>query len=298
MTIEFNCPKCKALIAFPDKHAGKRAKCLTCKQRLIIPDASGERPERIADEPVDKGDPLPGFYKAAFADGWRLFFTSDGLAGLVFITAAVCFKFFLGHTDYSVPTRGFTIQLPTGWIITLLAWGSLFAYYLDVIESGTLDEDQLPEVSVGLWDIIKALWVFGYGLVMVLTPCILWLGVQRAWNQPSPKVTWVLANLGILLLPTVLLTFGVNRDVGIMARLDQMIWPAIKALRPFLLLALSFVVVWNLQMLTRDYDDPGDGGTVGLSLRLASQWAVQVLAVMVMRAIGVFYRHYACYFAW
>jgi hypothetical protein len=298
MTIEFNCPKCKALIAFPDKHAGKRAKCLTCKQRLIIPNASGQRPERVADEPVDKGDPLPGFYKAAFADGWRLFSTSDGLAGLVFITAAVSFKFFLGHTDYSVPTRGFTIQLPTGWIITLLAWGGLFAYYLDVIESGTLDEDQLPEVSVGLWGIIKALWVFGYGLVVVLTPCILWLGVQHTLSHPRPSVTWVLANLGILLLPTVLLTFGVNRDVGIMARLDQMVGPAIRAFRPYLFVALSFLVVWNLQMLTRDYAGLQAANTGVVALHLAAQLAIQVLAIRVMRALGVFYRHYACYFAW
>jgi hypothetical protein len=298
MTIEFNCPKCKALIAFADKHAGKRAKCLTCKQRLIIPGASGKKPERVADEPVDKGDPLPGFYKAAFADGWRLFLTSDGLAGLVLVTAAVCFKFFAGHMDYSAPTPGFTLQLPVGWVITLLAWGILFGYYLDVIESGTFDQDQLPEVSVGLWGIVKALWVFGYGLVMVLTPCILWLGVQHTLSHARPSVTWVLANLGLLMLPTLLLTFGVNRDVGIMARFDQMIGPAIKAFRPYLLVALAFLVVWNLQMLTRDYADLRDADTGVVVLHLAGQLAIQVLVIMVMRALGVFYRHYACYFAW
>jgi hypothetical protein len=298
VTIEFNCPNCKALIAFPDKHAGKRARCLTCKQRLIIPAHSGAKPAKVAPEPEDKGDPLPGFYKAAYGDGWRLFLTSDGLTGLVFITAAVCFKFFMGHTDYSVPTRGYTVQLPIGWIVTLLAWGSLFWYYLDVIEAGTLDDDQLPEVSLGLWSIIKGLWSFGYGLVLALTPCIVWMGVQRAWNCPSPKVTWVLANLGLLLFPTVILTYGVNRDVGILARVDQMIGPAFRAFRPYVSVALSFLVVWNLQMFTRDYGDLQDAATGVIGLHLAAQVAIQVLAVMTMRALGAFYRHYACCFAW
>ena len=49
MTIQFNCPNCDSVMAFADKHVGKRAKCTTCGQRLIIPEKSGETGLKIYD---------------------------------------------------------------------------------------------------------------------------------------------------------------------------------------------------------------------------------------------------------
>ena len=47
MTIQFNCPNCDALIAFDGKHRGKRARCITCGQRLIIPLTDGAVPTKV-----------------------------------------------------------------------------------------------------------------------------------------------------------------------------------------------------------------------------------------------------------
>jgi hypothetical protein len=304
MTIEFNCPQCKAVIAFPDRHAGKRARCLTCKQHLIIPAASGQRPALAAPDPVDKGDPVPGFYKAAFVDGWRLFFTLDGLTGLVFVAAAVGFRFFVGHTDYSAPTPGFNILLPIGLIVTLASWGSLFCYYLDVITAATLEGDQLADVTLGdgvlgvVWSIVKGLWMFAFGLLLVEMPYLVWLGLQEWLGFRSTVVPRILTHVGLLVFPMVILTFGVNRDVAMLGRVDQMIRPMLRAFRPYLSVAVLFWVVWNLQMFTRDYGDLKDQGTGVVSLLLAAQLAVQVLAITAMRALGLFYKHHACYFAW
>jgi ribosomal protein S27E len=64
MTIQFNCPYCDALIAFPDRHAGKHARCLTCGQLFIIPSSDGEKPQKIEPK-IQKAEPVPGFYRAA-----------------------------------------------------------------------------------------------------------------------------------------------------------------------------------------------------------------------------------------
>lgn len=72
MTIEFNCPKCGALVAFDSKHAGKRAKCLACGQRFLIPSQSFQKPEKAEPEAEPKEDPIPGFYRAVFIDSWRI----------------------------------------------------------------------------------------------------------------------------------------------------------------------------------------------------------------------------------
>ena len=100
MTIEFNCPNCDSVIGFPDKHAGRQAHCTTCGQQFIIPNKSFEKAEKFK-PPEDNSEPEPGFYRAVFIDNWKLFINPKNITGLVFVTAAVCFKFFTGHVDYS-----------------------------------------------------------------------------------------------------------------------------------------------------------------------------------------------------
>ncbi|MCK4292583.1 MAG: hypothetical protein KAY65_05260, partial [Planctomycetes bacterium] len=74
MTIQFNCPNCDALIAFADKYSGKRARCSTCGQILIIPSRDSKTPKKIKPQ-IEKAEPLPGFYHAVFLDSWKIFLT-------------------------------------------------------------------------------------------------------------------------------------------------------------------------------------------------------------------------------
>ncbi len=97
--IQFYCPNCNAVIAFDSQHSGKRAKCATCGQGLVVPSESVSRPKTVAGEPEDRGDPVPGFYRAVLADTWKGFICPQNLVGLVFIFAAICFKFFSDHVD-------------------------------------------------------------------------------------------------------------------------------------------------------------------------------------------------------
>jgi hypothetical protein len=101
MTIEFNCPHCNALVAFDEKHCGKRARCFTCSERFIIPSRDEKKAKKIK-LPEERGEPLPDFYRMVFVESWKLFTTPDNITGLVFIFVAVCFKFFTADWNFSL----------------------------------------------------------------------------------------------------------------------------------------------------------------------------------------------------
>jgi DNA-directed RNA polymerase subunit RPC12/RpoP len=303
MTIEFNCPSCGALIAFDSKHAGKRAHCTNCGQRFIIPQKNFETPEKIETEPEEAGEPLPGFYHAVFVESWRLFSKPENATGLVFVVAAVCFKFFIGHTDYSFAMGAFRVYAKTGLITTLSAWGCLFWYYMEIIYSTAFDVEELPDVYMGglfgfIWNIVVSLSAFVFSLIIVLLPCIIFLWISRKVGLDWPVVTYILMLAGLFAFPMVLLTFSVGRDILMAARPDYLIKPIAKAFWPYVVVVGLFMLVWELQLHTVGYGKLIGKSTTVVGLHLFANLAVQALALIAMRSIGLFHRHFSCYFPW
>jgi hypothetical protein len=298
MTIQFNCPNCHELIAFADKHRGKRAHCATCGQRFVIPLVSDQTPKKI--KPAEKkAEPLPGFYRAVFIDNWKLFAGARNVTGLVLVAAAVCFKFFAGHTDYSWTFGEFRFQAPTGLVITLAAWGCLFWYYMEVISSTALDVEGLPDVYMGgffgfIWNVTVSLFVFAMLMIVVLLPSI----IYRAVSTRTDAVWYVLVHVGLFIFPMAILTYSVGRDIGLVFRLDYMLRPIAKALGPYLVVFGLFALTWELQLRTVGYGRLADRGNTVIALHLLANLAVQMIAIMTMRSIGLFYRHYSGYFRW
>ena len=134
MTIKFNCPNCDEVIGFADKHLGKQAQCISCGQRLIIPTKTGKK-AKIVEPEKENLVPEPGFFRAVFIESLKLFIHLQNVTGLVFVTAAVCFKFFLGHVDFSWTVGYFRFQAPVGFVISLAVWGCLFWYYMESLNS-------------------------------------------------------------------------------------------------------------------------------------------------------------------
>jgi len=298
MTIQFNCPSCNGLIAFADKHAGKTARCTTCGQRFIIPLASSESPKKV-ERPEEKAEPLPGFCRAVFIDSWKLFVRPKSATGLVFITAAVCFKFFGGHTDYSFTMGAFRVQAPTGLGITLAAWGCLFWYYMEIIHSTALDVEDLPEVSMGgffgpIWNVTTSLFAFAMALVFGLLPSIVYLAISK-----KAGVAWhALVYAGLFVFPMAILTFSVGKDIGMVFRPDYLLKPIARAFGPYLVIFGLFALAWELQLRTFGYGQLMDKDASIIALHLLANLAVQGIAVIAMRSIGLFYRHYSCHFPW
>ena len=298
MTIQFYCPNCDAVIAFEDKHIGKRAKCTNCGQRLIIPGESGETAKKF-EEPEEKGEPIAGFYRAALVDSWKLFARAQNAMGLVFVTAAVCFWFFTGHTDYSFNFGNFRVQLPTGQIVTLCSWGCLFWYYMEIIYSTSFEVDDLPEVYMDglfgfIWNIVKSLYGFAVAMMIVLIPCAVTIGISGGTGNAAI----IVGMAGLFAFPMAILTVAVGRDLRMLLRPDRMVKPIIAAIGPYAVSAGLFILAMTLGLKTKEYGNVAGRGIVVVGLHLLGTLAVQVLAIVAMRAIGLFYRHYSCHFPW
>ena len=293
MTIQFFCPSCNDIIGFPDKHAGRRARCTNCGQFFIIPSENYKKPKKVKLQ-EEKGDPLPGFYRAVFIDNWKLFFDSENVTSLAFVIVVVCFKFF----TYS--------SWCCGNVIPYIVWGWLFGFYLNIIYETAFEIDKLPEINLGtsitfLWYIIKPLFLFSITLAVVQLPCIIrfFMLKERGLSfNDIPQLEFgllhVLFIFGLFLFPVAILTTSVGQTFT-MFRPDYFLGPVFKAFVPYAVTVLLLVAAALLEVRTTQFTGAGLATTAG---HLAMNLAVQVIAIFAMRSIGLFLRHYSCYFAW
>ena len=296
MTIQFNCPNCDALIAFGDKYAGKRARCTTCGQIFIIPSKSDEKAKKVKPQ-IEKSVPDPGFYRAVFLDSWKLFVSRANAAGLVFVAAVVCFKFFLSPA------------MCCGHVTFFVVWGWLLGFYLNIIYETAFGIDKLPEIYLGtsitfLWYIIKPFLVFFATMAAVQLPFIVTLflladyGItyQNIWHTHTGPylLLQILFILGLFLFPMAILTTAVAQAFT-MLRPDYILAPIFRAIVPYIIVVALLVAACVLEMQTTQFE----GSAFPVTARnLALNLAVQILAIIAMRSIGLFYRHYTCYLRW
>jgi hypothetical protein len=302
MTVKFYCPSCDAIIAFDSKHSGKRARCLKCGQIFIIPQKDDEIPKKIKPEPEPKGDPVPGFYHAVFLKSWKLFFDPQNATSLVFVIAVICFKFFLADA------------LCMNYISFVFVWGWLLAFYLNIIYETAFEIDHLPQIQLAdsdflgptalAWYILKPLLIFAYTMFIVLLPFIIALALledkgstyQNTWQARTGYhlLLQVLFIFGLFLFPMAVLTTAVGKDITLL-RPDYILAPILKAPLSYLVVVALLVAAALLQSKTKHFENAAIAVTAA---DLALNLAVQVIAIIAMRSIGLFFRHYSCYLKW
>ena len=293
MTIQFHCPKCGSLIAFTDKHAGQVAKCMTCGQRQIIPEKSGQTPEKI--EPKVPKIPLPGFYRAVFIDSWKIFIDKDNLTAIAFVIAAVCFRFF---------TTGVCCLA----VITYFAViGYFFGFYLQIIRETAAGEDKLPEIELGttitfLGYIFKPILIFAFAVFIVQLPFIITLAFfsdkgatwENIW-ETTTALNLVMRGLfvaGLFLFPMAILVAAVLEDLPELLRFDRLFVPVIRAFIPYLTVVALLAAVCFIETKTKQYSP--DASILSIAGNLTVNLATQVVAIIAMRSIGLFHRHFGC----
>lgn len=302
MTIQFNCPNCGALIAFESKHVGKRARCLTCNQLFIIPEKDNQTPKKVKppESPLDKALPLPGFFRAALVDNWKIFFDRKNVTTLAFVAAAVCFKFFL---------CGEICCAPVAYVVI---WGWLLGFYLNVIYETAFGIDELPEIYLGtsftfFWYIVKPFATFFFTMFAVQFPFIIALSLLQdkgltyynMWQTHTPmalllKIFFI---SGIFIFPMAILTTAIGKTPALL-RPDYLLAPILKALIPYLLVFALLAAACLLETRTVQMDYTEKISITASSAQLGLNLAVQVLAIIAMRSIGLFYKHYQCYLRW
>jgi hypothetical protein len=302
MTIEFNCPNCKAVIAFADKYGGKQAHCTSCQQHFIIPVKSFEKAKKVQIG-EERGDPIPGFYRAVFVDSWKLFTNPKNAAGLLFIVIVVVFKFFGASLDINLFIQGeslaFEFYIPLGWAARAAAWGCLFWFYSEMIYATGFDQDELPIVTVGgfrglVWIIVRCLYSIFAILLVAGLPFVVVYFLTRWLHVESTVPLYAFAIIGLFLLPIAIMNIAVGRDLTLL-RPDHLFVPIFRAFRPYLVPVILLGVAIGLQIPISQYahQEPSVAGRY-----LLLNVAVQPVFMIAMRSIGLFYRHYSCHLTW
>jgi hypothetical protein len=117
-------------------------------------------------------------------------------------------------------------------------------------------------------------------------------GIQQNWAV-FPFVV-----LGLFLFPMAVMMVSISRDLLMLFRLDYFLKPIRKAFWHYLFLAGLFVLTWQLQYISLNYEDVAGRPNSIILLHLSAVLGIQILAIFTMRATGLFYRHFACYFKW
>ena len=307
MTIKFNCPKCDALIAFDSKHAGKRAHCQTCGQAFIIPSKDDKKPKKIKTKEIEIVEPLPGFYRAVFINSWKIFTTRNNATPLVFVAVLVCIKFFLGHLRVTiiVPLLIATLEfrLPLGIILTIVSWVGLVWYYMQIIYSTAFEAEDLPQIHLGgdlpglIWNLLKLTYTFCIMLFVVELPYIIAALITRKMGIEWPVFLTILKFGGLFFFPMAILTIAIGKDLT-MLRPDYILIPVFKAFKPYLVVAALLITFGVLEMQTKQFADLAKETFLSTTGNLFFNLALQIIAIIAMRTIGLFYRHYTCHLPW
>jgi len=306
-TITFNCPRCKDLCAFKDIYSGRRARCLRCDQVFIIPAAENGKAQKVERSSKGFDDPLPGFYEAVFKNSWRAIFNKQSLTALVFIFAAISLKFFTVHLDYSFrivgAAIGFTVLLPVGFIIAGFVWGGIFWCYAEIIYTTAFDVEVLPQMDFEggfgyMFKVMRSFYTVFIALLVSLLPAIIAKMIFTLFGVGANWVILPFVVLGMFLFPMAILTVSIGRDLLMLFRPDYFFAPIRKAFWHYLFLAGLFILTWQLQYMSLNYKDVADKSDLMILLSLLAALAIQILAIFTMRATGLFYRHFVCFFKW
>ena len=297
MSISFKCPWCDNLCAFADKHGGRGARCQRCNRRFTIPSKQGEEAVRIK---AKAAVPVAGFWRAVRTTTQRMVFNRDSITGLVFVTALVCLRFFIGHTDYSFTMPGFRLLLPTGQIACVVSWGLLFWYYMETVRLAAMDYYELPEVIVGsgfgfIWNIVKSLYLFIIALLFSLLPFFIIIRLLKSAGIEIMLLSRILVLCGLFVFPMYVLFLSTGKELWMALRIDYIFKPIIRGFCAYSAAALLVMLVMVAEWTTVDYGRlVGESGVI-IGMHLAGSIATAYLGLVAMRTIGLFDIHYGCY---
>ena len=119
---------------------------------------------------------------------------------------------------------------------------------------------------------------------------------ENMWQARTglPLLLQALFIFGLFLFPMAILTTAVGKDLTLL-RPDYIVVPILKAFIPYLTVVALLVAASLLQTRTRQFEGPAFAITAA---NLALNLAVQLIAIIAMRSIGLFFRHYSCRLRW
>lgn len=294
MTISCTCPKCGKVCGFKDQYAGRRARCLNCQTRFIIPDHDAEPAALVPDEPAE---PLPGFYRAVFGENLRAFIQPESLSGVIICITLTCFHFIIGDKDYSVSLPGFRLPLFVGWIVTAITAGYLLWYYMETINETAFGCDILPSLFSGggfafIGEAVKNIYFFAVAFVIALLPAFVAINLLNFIGIAWPPLEMTLVVISMISVPLVLAILACGIAPWMLFRFDRMAVIIAKTFRPYLLTTAVTITALLLIYLTVGYFAGESTDSPPALLMLAARLAAVFYGLFAMRTIGLYARHY------
>jgi len=191
----------------------------------------------------------------------------------------------------------------------VFVWGWLLGFYLNIIYETAFEIDTLPEIYLGtsftfLWYVIQPIMVFFGTMILVQFPFIIALMLlgdtsvtyETMWAERSGfhLLLQGLFIFGLFLFPMAILTTAIGKSITLL-RPDYFLIQISKKFIPYLIIVALLVLFGILEMHTTQYT----GADLATTMKhLGYNLAVQAVAIIAMRSIGLFYRHYSCHLCW
>ena len=295
MTITCTCPKCDRFCGFKDAHAGRQVRCLACNSHFIVPDHDGQTARLLKPEPEAA---LSGFYRAALVDNFKAFIQKESLFGIILCIALTCFHFFAGNEDYSFTIGGFRPPLAIGWVVTFCCAGYLLWYFMETINTTTVGNDFLPEISIGtgfvfIGEAVKSIYLFIVAFAIAAIPGAALTALLEKLGVSYPPLNMIIITLSLSMLPMILCMLGSGVAPWNVFRYDRIIRVIAKTFGPYVLSAMItfialFAVYSTIGFFATNPDINRPGIPIMLSLRLGAVFTM----LFAMRTIGLYARHY------
>jgi hypothetical protein len=194
------------------------------------------------------------------------------------------------------------LPMPLGTIWTIAAWGALFWYYMRIIYSTAFNTEELPQVYLGgfrkfMWNILKSIYMIFIILLVIEPPYIIAAVITKSTGVEWPVFLNILKLGCLFFFPIAILTVAIGKDLT-MLRPDYILIPVFKAFKPYLVVAALLITFGALEMQTKQFNPSAKATILSVTGHLFLNLVIQVIAIITMRAIGLFYRHYTCHLPW
>lgn len=294
--------ECGATMDLPGSAAGRRARCTSCGTVFTVPapdssrsmpeptappEASASGPPRHADRDAVLQTPLSFWHDLGLSFVF-VFFPDNLFALLVLAVIPVGLGF-----------------LPLfGWALAIVFWFYLFAFYLAVIPTAASGEDTLPRVWIDdIWgDLIRPIFQFlGTWLVVLLPAIVVRTLLWEVLGGLRFEVLYVSAAAGLFLWPAVVLMVAIGNSFSglwphLVVRTALAAPLAYVASCAVLLVAAGLAIVPETDWYYSLYEQVSFGRAIGLEL--LSNGISLYAALVAMRTIGLYYRHYKADLPW
>jgi hypothetical protein len=131
-------------------------------------------------------------------------------------------------------------------------------------------------------------------LLVVELPFFIVALILSLMDAESPVLLYALMFAGLFLFPMAILTAAIGRDLTLL-RPDYFLITIFRAFKPYSVTALLLGAAAVLAMFTSQYSGRSAAVDTGY---LLLNLAVQVVLLVAMRSIGLFFRHYGCLLPW